>query len=58
MSAEISISTKDINVGYESGVIYTLPDGAPTPPPTLSFILQEDGFFILQEDGSKIVINP
>ena len=58
MSAEISISTKDINVGYESGIVYTFPDGAPTPPPPQSFILQEDGFFILQEDGSKIVINP
>jgi hypothetical protein len=58
MSAEISISTKDINVGYESGIVYTFPDGTPTPPPTPSFILQEDGFYILQEDGSKIVINP
>tara|TARA_R110000823_G_scaffold225141_3_gene353011 strand:+ start:2254 stop:2436 length:183 start_codon:yes stop_codon:yes gene_type:complete len=60
VSAEISISTKDINVGYESGIIYTLPDGVatPTPPITPSFILQEDGFYILQEDGFKIVINP
>lgn len=60
MSAEISISTKDINVGYESGIVYTFPDGIfiPPPPPTTSFILQEDNFFILQEDGFKIVINP
>jgi hypothetical protein len=47
-------------VGYESGIVYTLPDGiaTPTPPITPSFILQEDNFFILQEDGFKIVINP
>ena len=25
-------------------------------PPALNFLLQEDGFFLLQEDGSKLIV--
>lgn len=30
--------------------------GYPENPPTTSKLLQEDGFFILQADGSKILL--
>ena len=30
--------------------------GVIPPPPTVNYLLQENGFYILQEDGSKIII--
>lgn len=30
--------------------------GGGGPPPTPNFLLQEDGFYLLQEDGSKLIV--
>lgn len=36
-------------------VLVEVPGGVVTPP-VFSYLLQEDGFSLLQEDGSKIVL--
>jgi hypothetical protein len=44
-------------VGSGSNIQNPTPHPKPKPPITLfDFLLQEDGFFILQEDNSKIII--
>lgn len=53
----IKIKKKLIRVNNKRGITILSPTTTPTPPPVKSFILQEDSFYILQEDGSKIEIN-
>jgi hypothetical protein len=43
--------------GSAGADIYTrLVLGAAPPPPVSSFLLKEDGFFLLQENGDKIIL--
>ena len=56
VNSNIKIRKKIIRVNNKRGIVIETPLTSPTPP-TTSYILQEDGFFILQEDGSKIIIN-
>jgi hypothetical protein len=44
-----------ICAGGESGVMELGSSHGVIPPPTNSFILQEDGLFILQENGSFVL---
>jgi len=48
---ELNVSRLNWLAYQNKGSIYL-----PTPPQDTNFLLQEDGFNILQEDGSKITI--
>ena len=46
---------KLIQVNNKRGITMLVPQTS-TPPPSFSYILQQDGFYILQQNGFKIVI--
>jgi hypothetical protein len=46
----------ELNVSRLNWLAYQNKGSLPTPPQDTNFLLQEDGFNILQEDGSKITI--
>ena len=54
-NASIKMRKKLIQVNNKRGIAMLVPQTS-TPPPSFSYILQQDGFYILQQDGFKIVI--
>jgi len=46
-----------LNFGFSLPAYTTSGGAAATPIPTVVALLQEDGSFLLQEDGSKILVS-
>jgi hypothetical protein len=44
--------------GYKSSIFAPAVSvaGPPAPTPPVDFLLQEDGFFLLQENGDKLIL--